>query len=33
MGMIECGNTNADTVVVVDFETTGMSPVHGDRAI
>jgi len=26
-------NTNADTVIVVDFETTGMSPDHGDRAI
>jgi len=31
--MIECQNTNADTVFVVDFETTGMSPDHGDRAI
>ena len=31
--MIEYGNTNADTVIVVDFETTGMSPDHGDRAI
>lgn len=26
-------NTNADTVVVLDFETTGLSPDHGDRAI
>lgn len=26
-------NTAADTVVVVDFETTGMSPDYGDRAI
>lgn len=26
-------NTNADTVVVLDFETTGMSPDQGDRAI
>ena len=25
--------TSADTVFVVDFETTGMSPDHGDRAI
>jgi len=33
MVMIECRNTNADTVFVVDFETTGMSPDHGDRAI
>jgi len=33
MGMIECSNTNADTVIVVDFETTGISPDHGDRAI
>jgi len=33
MVMIKCSNTNADTVIVVDFETTGMSPDHGDRAI
>ncbi len=26
-------NTNADTVIVVDFETTGMSPDQGDRTI
>ncbi|HHH43141.1 MAG TPA: 3'-5' exonuclease [Gammaproteobacteria bacterium] len=26
-------NSNADTVVVVDFETTGMSPDQGDRTI
>lgn len=26
-------NINADTVLVVDFETTGLSPDHGDRAI
>jgi len=26
-------NTSADTVIVLDFETTGMSPDHGDRAI
>jgi len=26
-------NTNADTVVVLDFETTGLSPDQGDRAI
>ena len=32
-GMIECSDTNADTVIVVDFETSGMSPDHGDRAI
>ncbi|MEA2078285.1 MAG: 3'-5' exonuclease [Pseudomonadota bacterium] len=31
--MIKCHNTNADTVIVVDFETTGISPDHGDRAI
>ena len=31
--MIKCSNGNADTVIVVDFETTGMSPEHGDRAI
>lgn len=31
--MPECRNTDADTVIVVDFETTGMSPDHGDRAI
>jgi len=24
---------SADTVVVLDFETTGLSPDHGDRAI
>jgi len=26
-------NSNADTVVVLDFETTGLSPDYGDRAI
>lgn len=26
-------NASADTVVVLDFETTGLSPDHGDRAI
>jgi len=26
-------NHSADTVIVLDFETTGMSPDHGDRAI
>ena len=26
-------NTNADTVIVLDFETTGMSPDYGDRTI
>jgi DNA polymerase-3 subunit epsilon len=31
--MIESRNRNADTVIVVDFETTGMSPDYGDRAI
>ena len=31
--MLECRNREADTVVVVDFETTGMSPDQGDRAI
>ena len=25
--------TNADTVIVLDFETTGLSPAYGDRAI
>jgi DNA polymerase-3 subunit epsilon len=33
MVMIKYSNTNADTVIIVDFETTGMSPDHGDRAI
>ena len=28
-----CGNLMADTVVVLDFETTGLSPDMGDRAI
>lgn len=32
-GMVECRDTDADTVIVVDFETTGMSPDHGDRVI
>ncbi len=31
--MIDHKNINADTVIVLDFETTGMSPDHGDRAI
>ena len=31
--MVESRNTTADTVIVVDFETTGMSPDYGDRAI
>ena len=31
--MPECRNREADTVVVVDFETSGMSPHQGDRAI
>ena len=31
--MVECRNTDADSVIVVDFETTGMSPDYGDRAI
>ncbi len=31
--MVKQLNTNADTVIVLDFETTGMSPDHGDRAI
>ncbi len=26
-------NNSADTVIVLDFETTGLSPDHGDRAI
>ncbi len=25
--------SNADTLVILDFETTGLSPNHGDRAI
>lgn len=33
IGMVKRRNTNADTVIVLDFETTGMSPDHGDRAI
>lgn len=31
--MIDNKNISADTVIVLDFETTGMSPDHGDRAI
>jgi len=31
--VIDHKNINADTVIVLDFETTGMSPDHGDRAI
>ena len=31
--MVKPLNTNADTVIVLDFETTGMSPDQGDRAI
>ena len=31
--MIDHKNISADTVIVLDFETTGMSPDHGDRAI
>jgi DNA polymerase-3 subunit epsilon len=31
--VIDHKNISADTVVVLDFETTGMSPDHGDRAI
>ncbi len=31
--MLNYQNSNADTVIVLDFETTGMSPVYGDRAI
>ena len=26
-------NSTADTVIVLDFETTGLSPDYGDRAI
>jgi DNA polymerase-3 subunit epsilon len=31
--MLNHQNSNADTVIVLDFETTGMSPDYGDRAI
>ncbi len=31
--MIRCRQRRADTVIVLDFETTGLSPDHGDRAI
>jgi len=31
--MVKRRKTNADTVIVLDFETTGLSPDHGDRAI
>ena len=31
--MIDNKDISADTVIVLDFETTGMSPDHGDRAI
>ena len=31
--MLNSQNTNADTVIVLDFETTGLSPDQGDRAI
>jgi DNA polymerase III subunit epsilon len=31
--MSTCRHTDADTVIVIDFETTGMSPDYGDRAI
>lgn len=31
--MMKHQNSNADTVIVLDFETTGMSPDYGDRAI
>ena len=31
--MLNYQNSNADTVIVLDFETTGMSPDYGDRAI
>ncbi|MFT5352089.1 MAG: DNA polymerase-3 subunit epsilon [Planctomycetota bacterium] len=30
---IEPGTSRADTVIVLDFETTGLSPDYGDRAI
>jgi DNA polymerase-3 subunit epsilon len=33
VGMLKYRNSDADTVIVLDFETTGMSPDHGDRAI
>ena len=31
--MNRCSQRQADTVIVLDFETTGLSPDHGDRAI
>lgn len=31
--MNRCSRKKADTVIVLDFETTGLSPDHGDRAI
>ena len=31
--MNSCSQNTADTVIVLDFETTGLSPDHGDRAI
>ena len=31
--MNSCSRNTADTVIVLDFETTGLSPDHGDRAI
>jgi DNA polymerase-3 subunit epsilon len=31
--MIRCSRRQADTVIVLDFETTGLSPDHGDRPI
>jgi DNA polymerase-3 subunit epsilon len=31
--MNRCSERPADTVIVLDFETTGLSPDHGDRAI
>jgi len=31
--MVERSETDADSVIVIDFETTGMSPDYGDRTI
>jgi DNA polymerase-3 subunit epsilon len=30
---MKCTNLNADTIIVLDFETTGLSPDQGERAI
>ncbi|MCK4705275.1 MAG: 3'-5' exonuclease, partial [Gammaproteobacteria bacterium] len=30
---MSASNNNAESVIVLDFETTGLSPYQGDRAI